>query len=90
MRYNLLAKCEVEGTSWLFVVPWEKGAGGWIGSAHHAHRLESTETQSFLFCFKFNIPSDFFFCDVVYISSAALFSEVSSCHQWYLSLYLEG
>lgn len=88
MRYNLLAKCEVEGMSWLFVVPWEKGAGGWIGSAHHAHRLESAETQSFLFCFKFNIPSDFYSCFLVmWCTSPQL---PSSSHQWYLSLYLEG
>lgn len=93
MRYNLLAKCEVEGTSWLFVVPWEKEGLG-VGLVQHTMHTGWSPLKRNHFCsvssLTFHLNFFFFFCDVVYISSAALFSEVSSCHQWYLSLYLEG
>lgn len=91
MRYNLLAKCEVEGTGWLFVVPWEKEGLG-VGLVQHTMHTGWSPLKRNHFCSVSSLTFHliFFFCDVVYISSAALFSEVCSCHQWYLSLYLEG
>lgn len=95
MGYNFPAKCGAswitKSMNWLFVVLWEKKCQGleWRNPLYTQIGVQWNKVTDGMLQVTFHQSSYLFIylCDLVYIFSAALFSEVSSCHQWYLCIH---
>jgi len=77
MRYNLLAKCEVEGTSWLFVVPWEKEGLG-VGLVQHTMHTGWSPLKRNHFCSVSSLTFHLIFFFVMWCTSPQLPSSLKS------------